>query len=101
MSVSRNKLALLEFYPILVSVFIWPEKLRNKRIQIKCDNLVTVYIINKLKSQDLVIMKPMRIFSLQCLQHNIWFQATHIAVYHNIDSDLLTRGQVHKFHTGR
>ena len=31
MSVPRNNLALLEFYPILVSVFIWSEKLHNKQ----------------------------------------------------------------------
>ena len=55
MSVSRNNLALLEFYPMLVSVFIWSERLCNKRLEIGCDNLATVYIINKC------------IFTLQCL----------------------------------
>ena len=93
----RNNLSLLEFYPIVLAVHVWWDELRNARLTIKCDNLATVYIINKLKSSDELTMKLVRLFALQCLKGNILFQAVHIPGRLNTGPDLLSRGRVLAF----
>ena len=69
--IPRINLALLEFYTIVLAIFIWAESMTDKRLTINCDNLATVLIINKLKSTDNTIMKLVQIFALQCLRFNI------------------------------
>ena len=96
-SIPRNNLALLEFYPIVLATHVWDTKMSNKSISISCDNIAVVYIINKLKSQDPTIMKLLRIFTLQCLKLNIWFQASHIGTRANVGPDALSRGQLTSF----
>ena len=59
--------------------------------------MATCHIINKLKSSDATIMKLVRIFALQCLNSNIWFQALHIPGRHNTGSDMLSRGRIELF----
>ena len=97
-SIPRNNLALLEFYPIVLATHVWAAKMCNKSISISCDNMAVVYIINKLKSQDPSILKLLRIFTLQCLKLNIWFQASHIGTRANVGPDALSRGQLTSFH---
>ena len=94
----RTNLALLEFYPIVVSTFVWGPSLANKRLLIHCDNLATVFIVNKLKSQEPNTMALVRMFALQCLNFNIWFQARHIPGSANHGPDALSRGKFEEFH---
>ena len=96
-SIPRNNLALLEFYPIVLATHVWVSKMSNKSISISCDNMAVVYIINKLKSQDPTIMQLLRIFTIQCLKLNIWFQASHIGTRANVGPDALSRGQLTSF----
>lgn len=95
--VPRSNLSLLEFYPIVIATFIWQDSMRNKRIKIWCDNQATVAIINDLKSQNLTIMKLVRIFALHCLNNNIWFQAQFLPGKINVGPDALSRGRMHLF----
>ena len=96
--VCRSNLALLEFYPIIVATFTWSAKLANRRLIIHCDNLATVFIINKLKAKDPHTMSLVRMFALQCLKFNIWFQARHIPGKDNTGPDALSRGRFESFH---
>ena len=96
--IPRNNLALLEFYPIVVATFVWHRELANKRLSINCDNMATVYIINKLKPREPLLMNLVRIFALQCLKHNIYFQARHIPGVLNVGPDMLSRGRIGQFH---
>lgn len=97
-SVPRANLALLEFYPIVLATEVWAQEMSNKRLTIKCDNLATVFIINNLKAKDTVTMQLVRVFALQCLKHNIWFQAQHIPGVQNHGPDALSRGSFQRFH---
>ena len=96
-NIPRTNLALLELYPIVIATFMWEQKMTNKRIKIACDNLAVVHIINNLKSHDAIIMKLVRLFTLQCLKNNVWFQAAHIGTRHNLGPDLLSRGRASQF----
>ena len=42
----------LEFITVIVAARVWKEKLRNKRLVIHCDNLVTVHVINTGRSKS-------------------------------------------------
>ena len=97
--VPRENLALLEFYPIMLATIVWARKMQNLRIKILCDNLAVVHIINNLKSKDVTTMKLVRIFTLQCLIHNILFQAHHLPGKDNHGPDALSRGQLERFAT--
>ena len=94
----RSSLSLLEFYPIVLATFVWSEWLRNQRVTILCDNQGTCDIINDLKSTVPDIMYLVRIFALQCLNLNLWFQAEYISTHDNIQADLLSRGRFEAFH---
>ena len=58
----------------------------------------SVFIINKLKALDEATMSLVRLFALQCLQSNIWFQARHIPGATNQGPDALSRGRFQEFH---
>ena len=96
--VNRSNLSLLEFYPIVVATFVWSAAMSNKRLIIHCDNLASVFIVNKLKALDEATMSLVRLFALHCLQSNIWFQARHIPGATNHGPDALSRGRFQEFH---
>ena len=45
-------ITLLEYFPILVSLYIWGESLRNKKVLFKCDNQSVVHILNTQTSKS-------------------------------------------------
>lgn len=42
-----SNLVLLELFPILVALFIWEDRFRNKRVRFFLDNLGVVQVVNK------------------------------------------------------
>ncbi len=49
-------ITVLEFYPIVLSVFLWGDLMRNQCIIFFTDNAALVDVINKTTSRDPVIM---------------------------------------------
>ena len=93
-----SDITVLEFFPLLVSLYIWGEKLRNKKILFRCDNSAVVHIINSSTSKSKMVMVLLRAFTLKCLNLNIAFKASHIAGISNVLTDALSRLQIEKFH---
>ena len=73
----------LEFFPILVSVYIWGNQLRNKKIIFRCDNKSVCHIINSLTSKSGRVMTLVRKFTLVILEYNIVCKSEHIRGIHN------------------
>jgi hypothetical protein len=92
-----NDITILEYFPILVAIYIWGEELSNKKVLFKCDNQAVVNIINKQTSKSEKIMVLVRAFTLQCLRSNILFRAEHVPGAHNLMADSLSRFQLDKF----
>ena len=92
----RN-IAILEFYPIVLSVCLWGHKMANHSVLFFTDNEALVYVINKQSCKDKILMQFVRRLVLVCLQHNILFQAKHIPGTYNRLADLLSRFQVQTF----
>ncbi len=90
-------IAVLEFYPIVLSVPLWGDLMRNQRIIFFTDNAALVDVINKTTSRDPVIMGFVRRLVLACLQFNILFRAAHVPGVENHLADSLSRLQVSTF----
>jgi hypothetical protein len=93
----RN-IAILEFYPIVLSLCLWGHKIANHSFLFFTDNEALVYVINKQSCKDKILMQFVRKLVLVCLQHNIVFKAKHIPGTNNRLADLLSRFQVQTFH---
>ncbi len=93
----HRNIAILEFFPIVLSLCLWGEKMRNHSILFFTDNEALVHVINKQSCRDKTLMIFVRKLVLVCLEYNILFKAKHIPGAHNILADSLSRLQVHKF----
>ncbi|MBV2113440.1 MAG: hypothetical protein KUF82_21005 [Candidatus Thiodiazotropha sp. (ex Ctena orbiculata)] len=90
-------ITVLELFPLLVSLSIWGEELRNKKILFRVDNLAVVHIVNSMTSKSDRVMAILRAFTLQCLHLNIAVRAQHISSSSNQVADSLSRFQFQKF----
>ena len=94
---TKFNITLLEFYPIVLSVLLWGDRMRNQRITFFTDNAALVDIINKATSRDPTVMIFVRRLVLVCLQFNILFRARHVPGVKNVLADSLSWLQVMKF----
>lgn len=90
-------IAFLEFYPILLSLLLWGNMMRNQRIVFFTDNEALVHVINKSSCKDQNLMVFVRALVLCCLKNNILFRAKHIAGVKNVLADSLSRLQITRF----
>lgn len=90
-------ITVLELFPLLVSLQIWGNDLRNKKILFRVDNLAVVHIVNSMTSKSDRVMTILRAFTLQCLHLNIAVKAQHLSGSLNQVADSLSRFQFQKF----
>ena len=90
-------MAYLELYPIVVAAMLWGSEWNGKRILFYCDNLTTVFIINKGRSQAQPIVKLMRCLTWCAAKGNFFITAKHIPGVHNDIADALSRFQMSRF----
>lgn len=88
----------LEFFPVLLSVLIWGESLRNHKVIFNSDNQAVVSILNKLSSTSPRVMTLVRWFTLQCMQLNLFIKGRYIPGKLNIIADCLSRSKFQQFH---
>ena len=94
---SYSNIAILEFYPIVLSLYLWGHVMRNRCILFFTDNESLVHVINKQSSKDKSLMFFVQKLVLICLEYNIVFKAKHIAGVKNRLADSLSRLQVQSF----
>jgi hypothetical protein len=92
-----NDITLLEYFPILVAVYIWGSQLKNKMILFHCDNESVVQVINRQSSKSAKLMVLVRELTLKCLQFNLVLRAEHIPGVKNGVADSLSRFQMTRF----
>lgn len=91
-------ITVLELFPIVVTLFIWAEDFKNKKIKFHCDNRAVVDIINKLSSKSELVMCLIRVLTLKCLKLNVVLKACHVQGKQNSICDALSRFQLDRFH---
>lgn len=92
-----DDITVLELFPLLVAVHIWGEKLRNKKICFRCDNIAVVHIVNTMTSKSDRVMVILRAFTLLCLKLNVIVRSAHVSGVFNNLADALSRLQIQKF----
>ena len=75
-----KNIAILEFYPIVLSLMLWGNQIKNRCITFFTDNEALVHVINKSTCKDTTLMVFVRKLVLVCLNHNILFKAKHISL---------------------
>jgi hypothetical protein len=93
----HRNIAVLEFFPIVLSLCLWGQKMRNQSILFFTDNEALVHVINKQSCRDKTLMVFVRKLVSICLDNNILFRAKHIPGTHNTLADCLSRLQVQTF----
>ena len=93
----HQNIAMLEFYPIVLSLYLWGHQMQNRCILFLTDNEALVYVINKQSCKDKNLMFFVRKLVLVCLQNNILFKAKHVRGVYNTLADSLSRLQVDTF----
>ena len=93
----HKNIALLEFYLIVLSLYLWGHHMKNLSILFLTDTEALVYVINKQSCKDKNLMFFVRKLVLICLQNNILFNAKHVRGVYNTLADSLSRLQVHTF----
>ena len=91
-------ITVLEMFPLLVSLHIWGQELRNKKIVFRSDNIASVHIVNSMTSKNERVMVILRAITLLCLRLNIAFKALHVNGCFNQLADSLSRFNLQKFH---
>lgn len=92
-----NDIVLLEYFPILVSIYVWGEQLRNKKVLFRCDNKSVVQTINGQTSRSPEIMILVRALTLKSLRLNLTIRAEFIPGLSNSIADSLSRFQMVRF----
>ena len=93
-----DDITVLELFPLLVSLYVWGEQLRNKKILFHCDNYAVVHIISKMSSKSENVMVLLRNFTLQCMNLNVVVKAVHVSGVKNKLTDSISRLQFSRFH---
>ena len=93
-----TNIAILEFYPNVLSLFLWGHEMQNRCVLFFTDNEALVHIINKQSCRDKRLMSFVRKLVLICLRNNIVFRAKHVPGSRNVLADALSRSQVQIFH---
>ena len=92
-----QNIAILEFYPIVLSLMLWGDHIRDRCITFFTDNEALVHVINKSTCRDTSLMIFVRKLVLVCLRHNILFKVKNISGFKNTLADALSRLQIERF----
>ena len=81
----------LELWVILVGLRLWHANFRSRRIQLFCDNQVSVGLINSGKGRDPILLKILREILFLCSTNGIQIRAVHLPGLENRRADKLSR----------
>jgi hypothetical protein len=82
---------ILELMAIMVALKLWAHKLINSRVQVLCDNLASVTVLNTGRTKDKVMLALMREIVYLCCKYNCQIRLVHISTKDNTLSDYLSR----------
>jgi len=86
----HQNIAMLECYPIVLSLYLWCHQMQNRCILFLTDDEALVYVINKRFCEDKNLIFFVRKLVLVYLQNNILFKAKHVRGVHNTLADPLS-----------
>ena len=88
---SKQNIAVLELYPLLVALHIFVAKIRHHKVIFHTDSMAVVHAVNKKSCRDPIMMSFLRRMSLKALSEDISFVVTHISGSTNVLPDKISR----------
>jgi len=89
----NHHINVLELWTVLLGLRLWYYKFRNSRIQIYCDNQVSVLLINSGRGKDKVMLSLLREILFICCNNGIQIRAVHLPGVENRLADELSRAR--------
>jgi len=96
----NHHINVLELWTVLLALRIWNTRFAGRRIQIMCDNEVSVGLINTGKGRDPMLLKLIREIHFICCVHNFQIRAVHIPGVENRLADKLSRSCLNNIKLG-
>ena len=90
-------IAFLELYAVSIAILLWIHEYRNRSVDLFCDNMSVVHMINNTTSSCKHCMALIRIIVLHTMVHNVRVGAKYVASKDNIYPDLLSRLKYREF----
>jgi hypothetical protein len=90
-------MARLELFPVIVAAVLWGADWGRKKILFHCDNMATVFIIQKGRAKDHTTMRLMRKLTFCAAKHSFSVHSVHIPGVRNEVSDSLSRFEQIRF----
>ena len=81
----------LELVVLVVALKLWGDDCHGLRVQVNCDNMATVEVVNSGRSRDELMLSWLRELAYWCAWHECQVRAVHIAGKSNRLPDLLSR----------
>lgn len=94
----EESIAAKELVPIVLAVAVWGPQWRHKRVQVLCDNMAVVQVMNAQNCKDPTLLHLLRClhFFTAVLDITIW--AKHIPGVKNTIADAVSRNHLQVFH---
>ena len=90
-------IAFLELFAVTVGVKLWINRFTNSRVQLFCDNMAVVHMINSNTSGCEKCLRLIRILVLEAMTQNVRVYAKHVPTKENKMADLLSRLRIPTF----
>lgn len=97
--ISSKHITVKELAPILVAAATWGESWKGSLVQVQCDNMAVVSIINQGSSKDPDVMQLMRCLAFLAAKGDFHMVASHIKGINNTLADALSRDNLPLFHS--
>ena len=81
MSWRHRNIAFLEFYPIVLSLYLWGQLIKDQHVLFFTNNEALVHVINRQTCHDKDLMLSVRKLVLVCLKYNITLNVSMSQVY--------------------
>ncbi len=85
-------MAFLELVPVVLALYVFQDRLSNKRVLLWSDNMAVVAIINRKTTHTPEIMALLRKLVLQALKINCYLTCRYVPTYKNTMADCISRG---------
>ena len=95
---SGYSINILEFYSIIICLKLWGQYFRQKRIQVFCDNLPVVMVINTGKSNCEMLQMCLREMAYEAAINQFEIRAVHLESSENRVADQLSRWDLSESH---
>lgn len=92
-----SDITFLEFFPVVLSIIIFGDRLKNRKLIVRSDNTAVVAILNSHTSKSQRVMSLVRVFVLRCLHLNLIVKGMHVCGRNNQIADALSRSQWSSF----